>query len=210
MPTAASTQSSTGRPPAGVISSRRTDATSRLASTATSQSGIRMAIAVVDHGRNSAMATTSQSAVSPLRNRSMKPVKDRSRMSSVIGALSARALTMGNAPGPVKRHRRNGESRRRGANARTAALRSFRHRRIRPAGDADPASDGERAPWRRGRCGVHRGRAGRRAGERRPRHEHGRLSRARRAPTPSSTCRSPTRTPAWPCASASCARGSSR
>ena len=41
------------------------DATSRLASTATAKIGIRIAIAVVDHGRNTAMATTSQSAIRP-------------------------------------------------------------------------------------------------------------------------------------------------
>ena len=50
MPTAASAQTSTGRPPAADITSRRTEATSSVGTSAMSQSTIRMEVAEVDHG----------------------------------------------------------------------------------------------------------------------------------------------------------------
>ena len=61
IPTAASTQSRTGKPPAAVASSRRTEATSNVGSTAISHAAMRMPLADVDHGSDTATATASQS-----------------------------------------------------------------------------------------------------------------------------------------------------
>ena len=62
MPTAASTHSRTGKPPAAVKSSRRMSATANVGSTATSHRTIRMTLADVDHGSDTTTATASQSA----------------------------------------------------------------------------------------------------------------------------------------------------
>src|SRR5437899_11533704 len=67
MPMAPSAQSSTGRPPAADSSSRRTEAASRVGTSAMSQSTIRMELAEVDHGSETATAVTSPSAICPSR-----------------------------------------------------------------------------------------------------------------------------------------------
>ena len=69
MPSAANAHSSTGRPPAGVMTSRRTAARSSVGSTAISHSTSRMPVALVDHGSDIATATASQSAASASRAR---------------------------------------------------------------------------------------------------------------------------------------------
>src|SRR6516162_9909687 len=71
MPMAPSAQSSTGRPPAADSSSRRTEAASRVGTSAMSQSTIRMELAEVDHGSETATAVTSPSAICPSRGARM-------------------------------------------------------------------------------------------------------------------------------------------
>src|SRR5262249_44042235 len=67
MPMAPNAQRSTGRPPAADSSSRRTEAASRVGTSAMSQSTIRMELAEVDHGSETATAVTSPSAICPSR-----------------------------------------------------------------------------------------------------------------------------------------------
>src|SRR5262249_45994507 len=67
MPMAPNAQRSTGRPPAADRSSRRTEAASRVGTSAMSQSTIRMELAEVDHGSETATAVTSPSAICPSR-----------------------------------------------------------------------------------------------------------------------------------------------
>ena len=62
MPTAASTHSRTGKPPAAVKSSRRMSATANVGSTATSHRTIRTTLVDVDHGSDTTTATASPSA----------------------------------------------------------------------------------------------------------------------------------------------------
>ncbi len=61
-PTSASIQSNTGSIPAGLCNSRRTVATSRVGTSATSQATIRICEIEVDHGIVTTTATASQSA----------------------------------------------------------------------------------------------------------------------------------------------------
>src|SRR5262245_58286740 len=65
MPSAPAAHSSTGSPPAGDKSSRRNAAGSIVGTKAKSQSTIRIAVAEVDHGSDTATATTSPSATWP-------------------------------------------------------------------------------------------------------------------------------------------------
>src|SRR5262245_8639937 len=67
MPSAPAPHSSTGRPPAGDKSSRRNAAASTVGTKARSHSTIRIAVAEVDHGSDTATATTSPSATWPSR-----------------------------------------------------------------------------------------------------------------------------------------------
>src|SRR5262245_8499097 len=67
MPMAPNAQRSTGRPPAADSSSRRTETASRVGTNAMSQSTIRMELAEVDHGSETATAVTSPSAICPSR-----------------------------------------------------------------------------------------------------------------------------------------------
>src|SRR5262249_19235741 len=67
MPMAPSAHRSTGRPPAADTSSRRTEAASRVGTSAMSQSTIRIELAEVDHGSETATAVTSPSAICPSR-----------------------------------------------------------------------------------------------------------------------------------------------
>ncbi len=62
IPSAAKSQSRTGRPPAGVLTARQTRPGSRAGRTARSQSAIRIPVADVDHGIETATPTASQSA----------------------------------------------------------------------------------------------------------------------------------------------------
>ncbi len=62
MPTAASTHNSTGSPPAADATSRRTRSTLIVGRTAAGQSTMRMPVAEVDHGSDTATPTASQSA----------------------------------------------------------------------------------------------------------------------------------------------------
>ena len=70
MPSAPRAHSSTGRPPAADMTSRRTEATSRVGRTAISQSTIRIEVAEVDHGNDTATAAASPSATGVSRVRS--------------------------------------------------------------------------------------------------------------------------------------------
>src|SRR5438046_2383796 len=81
MPSAPTPQSRTGRPPAGEASSRRTAATSRVGASAISQSTIRIEVAEVDHGSDTATAAASASAIWPRRG-ACRPVDTRSDLRS--------------------------------------------------------------------------------------------------------------------------------
>jgi hypothetical protein len=62
IPTAASSHSNIGKPPAAVCTSRRTIAIVKVGSNATSQRTRRIDVADVDHGRDTTTATATQSA----------------------------------------------------------------------------------------------------------------------------------------------------
>src|SRR5262249_7936559 len=67
MPIAARSQRSTGRPPAAESTSRRTEPTSRVGTSAMSHRTIRMAVADVDHRNETATSVTNPSAICPSR-----------------------------------------------------------------------------------------------------------------------------------------------
>ena len=89
MPMAASTQSKTGRKPAAVLNSRPSSSAFKAGRRTTSHSAIRMLVAVVDQGSDTATPTASQSAMSRKRARS-KPGRS--------GRLVIRSATAGQDP----------------------------------------------------------------------------------------------------------------
>ena len=95
IPTAASTQSRTGKPPAAVKSSRRTEATSKVGRVATSHSAMRMPVADVDQGSDTATPTASQSASRSKRTRSKR---DRMEMEVIRSMSSLRRILMQRYP----------------------------------------------------------------------------------------------------------------
>src|SRR5271169_2758957 len=70
MPTAPSSHNKTGKPPAGVSTSRRTIAASKVGTKVSSHTTRRIEVADVDHGSDTATPTAAQSAIWASRLRS--------------------------------------------------------------------------------------------------------------------------------------------
>src|SRR5262249_11948006 len=81
---------STGRPPAAESTSRRTEPTLRVGTSAMSHRTIRMAVADVDHGNETATAVTNPSAICPSRGaRAASFTTARSRLRSDMAVAPA-------------------------------------------------------------------------------------------------------------------------
>src|SRR5262245_26103896 len=94
MPSAPAPHSSTGSPPAGDKSSRRSAAASIVGKKARSHSTIRIAVAEVDHGSDTATATTSPSATWPSRRaRTLELMSGESRLRPDMAIMRLVALT---------------------------------------------------------------------------------------------------------------------
>src|SRR5215510_973379 len=90
MPMAARSHRSTGRPPAAESTSRRTEPTLRVGTSAMSHRTIRMAVADVDHGNETATAVTNPSAIRPSRGaRAASFTTARSRLRSDMAIAPA-------------------------------------------------------------------------------------------------------------------------
>src|SRR2546423_4162254 len=79
----ASSQSRNGKPPAGVRISRRTSATSRVETSATSHATVKICETEIDHGSATATPTASQSATRRRRTRS-----NANKFAVIVSAIS--------------------------------------------------------------------------------------------------------------------------